>query len=97
MGKILTRAERAETEFPGVVKAASDIAMPKSTWLKGSVFKRETVTETQKFLPRYNNQDYNDRTQAVTPKEECVNEDFTEYESKRTREVDSLPLERLVC
>lgn len=97
MGKILTRAERAETEFPGVVKAASDMAMPKSTWLKGSGLKRDTVTETQKFLPRYDNQDYNDRTQAVTSKEECVNEDFTEHKRKRTREVDSIPLERLVC
>lgn len=100
MGKILTRAERAETEFPSVLMAASvtNMALPKSpqAWLKGNGYKHDTVPETQKSLTQC---DLNDDTQAVTPTkentiEEYVNEDSTEH--GRKREVDSLPLERLV-
>ncbi|KAL9972811.1 hypothetical protein ACROYT_G019189 [Oculina patagonica] len=97
MGKILTRAERAETEFPSVLMAASvtNMALPKSpqAWLKGNGYKHDTVPETQKSLTQC---DLNDDTQAVTPTkentiEEYVNEDSTEH--GRKREVDSLPLE----
>lgn len=98
MGKILTRAERTETEFPSVLMAASvtNMALPKLPWLKGNGYKHDTVPETQKNLTQC---DLNDDTQAVTPTkantiEECVNEDSTEH--GRKREVEPLPLERLV-
>lgn len=102
MGKILTRAEHADSEFPGVLMAApvTDMTRPKSTWLKRDGYKRDTVPETQKSLIPCSNQDLNDRTQAVAPTkentiEQYVNEDSTELGRKRTaREVNSLRLER---
>lgn len=104
MGKILTRTERSESEFPVVMTAApvTDIALPNSAWLKANGGKCDINPDSHRRLTRHYNQDVNKITGGVIPTTaNTIDElgpdgDSAEHEEKRKREVDSLPLERFV-
>lgn len=101
MGKILTRTERSETEFPVVMMAApvTDIALPSSACLKANGGKCDINPDAHRSLTRHYNQDVNKITGGVIPTTaNTIDElgpdgDSAEHEEKRKREVDSLPLE----
>lgn len=103
MGKILTRTERSETEFPVVLMAApvTDMALPNAAWLKANGGKYDMDPDSQKSVTQCDNQDVNNHTRGVIPTkantiDEIVNGDSIEHGGNRKREVDSLPLERFV-
>lgn len=103
MGKILSRTERSETEFPVVMMTApvTDIALPSSAWLKANGGKYDIDPDSHRSLTRRYNQDVNNITGGVIPTTaNTIDElgpdgDSAEHEEKRKREVDSLPLESL--
>ena len=103
MGKILTRTERSDTEFPVVLMAApaTDMALPNSAWLKVNGGKYDMDPDSQKSLTQCDNQDVNCSAQDVIPTKSNTidgmrNGDSIEHGGNRKREVDSLPLERFV-
>ena len=104
MGKILSRTERSETEFPVVMMTApvTDIALPSSAWLKANGGKYDIDPDSHRSLTRRYNQDVNNITGGVIPTTaNTIDElgpdgDSAEHEEKRKGEVDSLPLERFV-
>lgn len=104
MGKILTRTERSETEYPVVMMAApvTDMALPSSAWLKANGGKYDMDPDLQRSFTRGDYQDVNNRARGVIPTtantiDEYGNGDSTEHGENRKQEVDSLQLKRFVC
>ena len=103
MGKILTRTEGSETEFPVVMMAApvTDMALPSLAWLKAHGGKYGIDPDSHKSWTQCDNQDVNNSTRVVIPStantiDEQGNGDSVEHGENRKRKVDSLPLERFV-
>jgi len=99
MGKILTRTERSETEYPVVMMAApvTDMALPSSAWLKANGGKYDMDPDLQRSFTRGDYQDVNNRARGVIPTtantiDEYGNGDSTEHGENRKQEVDSLQL-----
>lgn len=103
MGKILTRTERSEIEFPAVTMTApvTDKALPSSAWLKVNGGKYDINPDSQRSLTLRYNQDENNIAGGVIPTttntiDKLGNGDSAEHEENRKQEDDSLPLERFV-
>ena len=103
MGKILTRTERSEIEFPAVTMTApvTDRALPSSAWLKANGGKYDINPDSQRSLTLRYNQDENNIAGGVIPTttntiDKLGNGDSAEHEENRKQEDDSLPLERFV-
>lgn len=103
MGKILTRTEHSETEFPVVMMAApvTDMALPSSAWLKAHGGKYDIDPDSHKRLTLCDNKDMSNRTRCVIQAAANTidahgNGDSVGHVENRKREVDSLPLERFV-
>ena len=103
MGKILTRTERSETEFPAVTMTTpvTDIALPSSAWLKANGGKYDINPDSQRSLTLRYNRDVNNIAGGAIPTttntiDKLGNGDSAEHEESRKQEDDSLPLERFV-